>query len=123
MQFVRLGNVSSQAEYQEVLPRLTLNQVFDAAELLAMIADREKGRASPVRRRIAWRDVARDPAIKLFMGEPTGQEGALWAAVVFEASDQVTLLKITDKYFGGERERENLLADALDRFERGVRHG
>lgn len=68
----------------------------------------------------AWDGVSGNPACYVYNGRNTTQtEPGVWAAVVVESDDELTLLKASSDYRGGQQAYAELLADAMDRWERG----
>jgi hypothetical protein len=118
MRYVTLGTVSSLKEYQDVFARASGERVFELLEFLKLVTNTEKRGVHTEGKR--WINVPEDSAVKLYMGDPSPKEKAIWAAIQVEADEKtVTLLKIVDTYTGGETETRGLLGDALDRKQKG----
>jgi hypothetical protein len=119
MDFVKVGTVDSHTEFHSVWENLDKERMYQAVELLGSLANIEsKGFAGEAMR---WVSVDKEPAIKVYFGrtERGSVEGAIWAAIEIGTDNKsIRLLKITDRYAGGELEYENLLGDALYRRER-----
>jgi hypothetical protein len=118
MRYVTLGTVSSLKEYQEVYTRASGERVFELVEFLKLVTNTEKRGIHTEAKR--WINVPEESTVKLYMGDANPKEKAIWAAIQVEADGTtVTLLKIVDTYSGGESENYGLLADALDRKQKG----
>ena len=119
MRYITIGTVSSEKEFQEVIARVEGDRIYQLAELVTTItAAEQKGFAAERKR---WDDVPNEGAIKIYSSAGTAA-GSIWAAIeVGHDGMTLTLLKIVDRFSGGEREAAELLADALDRRSRSKR--
>ena len=125
MRYVLVGNTSSEVEFQQVIANCKEGEgqrrrIEDLVEFINMVCKcDEPGSATHSMKSGKWRTTAADPDVLLYFRDGRGDDVRLWAAVILTEAG-VVLLKMVDSFRGGEREREGLLADALDRKARGT---
>jgi hypothetical protein len=141
VRYIRIGTEHSREELLAVARAAEGDRKDQVAEFLTSVAEAERigfgaerklwdqvidGKI--LRMTAAWQEPPEDEdrppnGVFIYAGsKPKRGERSIWAAVdVADHGSVLTLLKIVDTYTGGNAEEHDLLADALDRQQRGER--
>jgi hypothetical protein len=121
MDYIRLGQSSSELELRAVRDRARGNRdrLCEYVDLLKAI---ERLEADGIV--AGWEPARQLHDVRVFIGDRGSNPTAIWAAVeIGVGGNPATLLKVVDTFDNDLRQHEELLEDALDRKERGTRHG